>query len=318
MGRRFVPLIGIAFSLCAAISWLPGTVRAEQAPATATNAAVKDTLVVGVISGDPKNRMPKLEALAKYLAARLGDLGIRHGRGIVASNNAAMIEMLRSGAVDLVSETVLSGTLLVRETGAEFLLREWKKGAAEYQTVFVTRRDSGIASLDDLGGRMLAFEDPGSTTGFLLPLALLRAHGFELEEVPLGTAAPPGRVGYAFAKGEINIAAWVVRGVADAGAMNDQDWDDLGRTPKPLKDELVIFHRSEPILRSTIIASPTLGAPLKAAVKSLLLAMHKESEGQEVLEAYNKVAKYDEIAGEARRALERAQELYPRIADLLR
>jgi phosphonate transport system substrate-binding protein len=183
-----------------------------------------ETIVIGAVSADPKSRYPKIEAMARYLAERLEDVGIHHSFAIVAKNNAEFASLLHEGAVDVFSESIFSGIYFAETVGAEFLLREWKKGSSEYQTVFFTRSGSNIDSIGDLRGRKIAFQDRGSTSAFLLPLAILKQHGLKVNGLsgPM-SIGPPDSVSYVFAIEEMNIAAWVTRGLADAGAFSSQD-----------------------------------------------------------------------------------------------
>ena len=194
-----------------------------------------------------------------------------------------------------------------------------KGGKAEYRTVFIARTDSGIETLADLRGRTIAFEDRGSTTAFLLPLAMLRRRGIEAVELPSPRRKPPAdKIGYAFARGEINIVAWVVKGLADAGTLSNLDWEDLARTPAPMKGNLRVFHATQPIIRSLIVARRGLDGKLKARIEDILLAMNADPAGRNVLEAYNQVARYDRIEGEAARRLEEVRRLVPLVSEELR
>ena len=296
---------------------------AVPAPAAETTAAPQTadrarTLVVGAVTSDPKKQLPKLQAMADYLASRLGDRGIERGAVVAAANNEEMIRLLRTGAVDLFSATAFSAVQFATEAGAEILLREWKRGVAEYRTVFITRRDSGIASLADLRGRMMGFEDPGSTTGFLMPLAMLRQEGLTAVEIPRNGHPAPGTIGYAFADEEVNIAVWVGRGIVDAGAISDQDWEDVQRTPDPIKQDLVIFHTGDLLVRSSIVARGDLDPGLKAGLKKVLAPMHTAPAGQEALKAYYDVAKYDEITGAAEESIAMVRRLYPLVVTQIR
>jgi phosphonate transport system substrate-binding protein len=46
----------------------------------------------------------------------------------------------------------------------------------------VVRKDSGINSIDDMKGHSLAFTDPNSASGYLIPSATLRAKGIDLTD----------------------------------------------------------------------------------------------------------------------------------------
>jgi phosphonate transport system substrate-binding protein len=310
----------LTICLCALLTSVGLAVPATAAPPTAAEqlADRAQTIVVGRVSMDPKSQIPRLEVLANHLAKNLHDVGIRRGVALVAADNAEMVSLLRDGAVDLVSETVFSGMYFAEEAGAEFLLREWKKGISEYRSVFFSRRDSGIRSIEDLRGRKIAFEDRGSTSGFLLPMAILKRQGLDAAEIPPTGQATPGRVSYAFAAVEVNVAAWVARGIADAGAFSTQDWEDVVRTPEPLKADLIIIYESEPLMRSAILARSGLPPELKARIKRLLLQLHEDPVGQDVLKRYNKVVKYDEISGDASRGLDLGRQLYPLVREEVR
>lgn len=280
-------------------------------------AAGRQTLVLGRVSQDPVKTLPRLQALSAYLADQLAPFGIVGSEAIVARSNSEMITLLRSGQVDAVSETVMSAFRYADEAGAELLMREWKRGVSSYRSVLFTRVDGGIQTIDDLRGRVIAFEDRGSTSGFLIPMAMLRQHGLEPVELPApGIAPPPGKVGFIFVGTEINIAAWVTRGMVDAGALNDGDWEDVERTPNGLKDQLTVFHQSPEIPRSVLLVRGDMGPQLRDALQRTLAGMEHEAAAVEVLDAYYDVARYDAFVGEISRDLNWVRAQYELIQDL--
>ena len=277
---------------------------------------VDDTglIVVGRISENPKKHYPRLKIFADHLAGNLKGFGPTSGAAVIAKDFKTLAGYLRSGQVDVISETPFTALRLIEETGAEILLREWKKGVAEYRTVFFVRRDSDINTFKDLVGRKIAFEDEGSTSAFLVPLSVLRREGYDLVQLSSPREAPPrDKIGYAFARGEINIAIWVAKGLADAGVFSDLDWEELQRTPEIIKKDLRIFFTSNPILRSLVLVRHGMRPELKMQIKEILLNMHTDDEGRKVLKTYYKVKRYDEIKGEAKRSLEELRLLLARI-----
>lgn len=280
-------------------------------------AAIQRDLVIGRVSSDPVKTLPRLQVLSVYLADQLAPLGITGSQAIIARSNAEMLLLLRSGQVDAVSETVMSAFMFADEADAELLMREWKRGVSSYRSVLFSRTDSGIETLDDLRGRVVAFEDRGSTSGFLIPMAMLREHGLEAVELPApGIAPPPDKVGFVFVGTEINIAAWVTRGMVDAGALNDGDWQDVERTPDGLRDQLSVFHQSSPIPRSVLIVRSDLEPELREALRSTLAQIEHDPAAEEVRTAYYGVARYDPFVGDASRDLSRVRALYDIVRDL--
>ena len=273
---------GVLLACCLTVVSMP----VAAAPGSTQLAANADTgpIVVGRISENPKKHYPRLKKLADYLASNLTGLGPTSGAAIFAKDFETLASFFRSGRVDIVSETPFAALRLVEETGAEILLREWKKGVAEYRTVFFVRRDSDINTFKDLVGRTIAFEDEGSTSAFLMPLSVLRREGYDLVRLSSPREAPPrDKIGYAFAGSENNIAIWVATGIADAGVFSDMDWEELGRTPVKLKKDLRIFFTTEPIIRSVVVVRGDMPAQLKDRIKNVpyLSGLHPHPLGLE-------------------------------------
>lgn len=272
--------------------------------AQATDSTREATVVVGRVSTMPHKQLASVEAMATYLADRLGGQGIVASRTVFAKDADQMAAMLRDGQVDVVSETPYAAVGWTDRVGAELLAHEWKDGAPYYRAVFLSRRSGGVMTLDDLRDRKIAFADRHSTSAYLVPLAMLRQAG--LEPVELANPrdpVPTGKVGYSFAGGANNMVAWVARGIADAGAFSNLDWDGIERTrAKPLQ-ALRVFQESPPVLRSLLLTRRNLRPDLKAALLAILFSMHEEAEGQAVLKAYNNVGKYEPIGAEAAASL---------------
>ncbi len=297
----------IAVAMCVLIGIVGGA-------AVAGDASSKTTITLARVSSDPVKNLPRLQTLADYLAKRLSHLGITEGRAIIVRSNEDMLKLLQSGEVDVTSETVMSAQFFEQYGGAELLLHEWKKGVGYYHSLLIVHKDSGIQSLDDLVGRTVGFEDPGSTSGFLVPFAMLRERGLQLRQLdgPRATASP-GEVGYVFANAEINIGAWVARGLSAAGSISDKDFKDEGRVPPQVRERLRILVKSPPILRSILLVNGRLDAELKAAIKQTLLEASEDEEGRTALKAYYRVKKYTELEGDALANLNRMRQLYGRL-----
>ncbi len=254
------------------------------------------TLVIGKVSDKPRKHYKRLRPMLDYAVERLADQGIRAGEVVMARDNEEMIELLRSGQVDWVTETAFSALRYVDDAGARVLVRKWKKGVPEYHTVFITRRNSDIHTLSDLTGRRLALEDPGSSTAFFLPVGALLDTGLTPQELPRRDApVPHRRVGYTFAGGEINITAWVARGIVDAGAYSNIDWADPDHTPRAMRENLRIFHHGEPIPRAFEIVRGDLRPGLREALRRVLLDAENVPAGRRAMQAYQSTTRFDAI-----------------------
>ena len=156
-------------------------------------------------------------------------------------------------------------------SGSKILLRRWVKGAPDYWSVFIASRENDISSLEDLRGSLIALQDRYSTSGYVLPAGTLFELGFELKEVR-GTEreAEAGVVEYLFSHDEENTIEMVVTGRAPAGAISNQDWDEL---PVEMQSRLRIIGRTPAMPRQLVSARASLEAALSARASAALLAL---------------------------------------------
>ncbi|KAA3608951.1 MAG: phosphate/phosphite/phosphonate ABC transporter substrate-binding protein [Candidatus Scalindua sp. AMX11] len=272
------------------------------------------TLVIGRVSGRPKKHYKKLKPIVDFVVTRMKDLGIIDGSVLIAKDNNEMIKYLQEGKIDWVTETPFSAILLSEKTGAEIILRRWKRGVPDYRSVFFVRKDSGINSLNDLKNKKIAFEDAGSTTAYLVPFSVLKKRGFDLIELSSPREEPPlDKVGYTFVHGELNIATWVHEGLADIGAYSNLDWENRNDTPASYKRNLKIIHQTRPIPRSVELVRKDLDSNITTRIKEVLLNAHNDPEAKEPLYQYSHTTKFDELKGET---VEGLQEVYKILNDM--
>jgi phosphonate transport system substrate-binding protein len=265
-------------------------------------------LVVGRVSEDPRSAHPRLEAFGAYLTSRLASGKEAAGRGFVAASNREMIAALREGRVDVLSEGPFSAMEFAATGLAEPLLLEKKRGEANYRSILVTRHQSGIQMVGDLVGKKVGFEDPSSTTGYFLPMVMLRAAGLKpIELHHLEDQVPTDRVGYIFLKAEINVAA-AAAGLIDAGALSNVDWRDKDRLPKPIKDKLAIFQLSDPVPHSILMVRTSLDAAIKEKLRELLLHHGNAEESRKALRGYYGVTGYEVIDEKQTERLDRLRQ----------
>lgn len=294
--RRHLLSAGAAVLLLSLASPAPAAQPGTPATTERTVAAAeRDTLVIGKVSSNPKKHYGYLKPLADYAAARMQDLGVQGAEVLMAPSNEQMIAYLEQGKVDWITETLFTSLIFQERTGAEMLLLKWKKGVPEYHTIFITRKDSGISSLADLKGKTLALEDPGSTTAFFLPIAELLDAG--LSPIPLSTpreAPQADKVGFVFARQEITQSNWVHKGLVDAAAFSNLDWQKSDHNPPEIRTDLKIIHRTASYPRALELVQHDLAPARKERLKAILLDAPNTAKGRALLHAYQKTTKFEE------------------------
>lgn len=276
-----------------------------------TGSADARTLVLGRVSSDPLRVYKQLKPMVDYVAARMPDLGITGGSVLVAKDHREMVHYLKGDKVDWVQKGVFEAVSYKKEAGAELALRSWREGVPVYYTVIFSRKDGAVSSLADLVGRKLAFEDPGSTSAFFVPSAILKRAGYQLRELATPREkTPPDTIGYAFAGDELSITTRVHRGLADAGAYHNQNWDKPSDNPDAMKKDLKIIYKGKPMPRMIEVFRGKLDPQIKLRIKEILLRAHDDPAAKDALQGYGpRTAKFDEFLGEAKRELDEAIDL---------
>ena len=253
-----------------------------------------DTLVIGSISGNAQEETASFQPLAGYLAARLGNVGLSRVSVHVAQNAGNMAKALRSGQVDIYIDSPLIAELVGRASGARPILRRWKRGIAEYQSLFVAHRDANVDDFSDLVGHVVAFDDHFSSSGYLLPKAILLQHGFrvvrlERPEDPV----PAGAIGYVFTGDDLNTVFWTLKRRVVAGVTNESFLEKFGRK----RDELVVFAESAKLPRHVVMVRGDLDPVLVAAIEATLLGMEHEEVGRRALAEFQETVRFDRFPG---------------------
>ncbi len=256
----------------------------------------KAITIGSVTSSEPAAEVKKFLPLARYLASQLNSEGIEQGKVVVVETVRQMADLLREGKVDLYIDSAFPVMAASRLAGSKPLLRRWKRGIGEYHSVIFTRKESGIDRLEDLRGKMIGFEGPSSTSGYLLPKVILQERGLR----PTAKTAPsepvtPREVGYVFTGDDENTMVWVLRGKISAGAMDNQTY--LRRGGRDV-ESLKILYKSSSMPRHIVSHRADLDPALLARIKQLLIRMDQSEEGRKALQDFEKTTKFDELSEE--------------------
>ena len=259
-------------------------------------AAAPRVLVMGAVHDNPNQHYAALKPIADYVAGALAPEGISSVEIIIVPSRSQMLNLVRDGRVDWISETAFGAAHLAERAGARFIARRWKDGTPDYRSLFFVRRDSGIETLDDLVDRTVAFEHRNSTSAFFVPATMLSERGQPLHALASPREAPaPGSFGYVFSGAEYNTAVWVAKGLVDAGVLSESNWRDSDTVPRQFIDELDIIAMSEPMPRAVEIVRDGLDARLIDALRDALFAMHDDEAAQAALAAYDNTARFDAL-----------------------
>jgi len=281
--------------------WLSCTFTA-QADGRATEPP-GHVVVLGKVTNNPEMARRGLGPLAAYVGLHLSDLGIKGIRLFLVESNDEMTAQLRAGKVDWITEAASSASAFVDNAGAEILARRWRRGAPEYQTIIVARRDSNILSLSDLAGRTIAFEDPQSIPAYFVPAHAILQAGLALTPLERPGTTATNSVGYIFSRDEIVTGAWVHEGKVDAGAISNRDWNSEAIMPPAYRADFRVIYTSGKFPYALDLVRASLDPTIKTRIQQALLDAHKTRNGRNALRAYNRTARYDEAPAKVTRSI---------------
>jgi phosphonate transport system substrate-binding protein len=125
----------------------------------------------------PSQKPTDLLATGEEFGKVLGGLVGMPVRVTVASDYAAVIEALRNRTADLAFVHPGGYVLASREAKAMIVARNLWHGKSSFTSRIYVRKNSGVAALDDLRGKTIAFIDPASSSGYIYPMVLLIERG---------------------------------------------------------------------------------------------------------------------------------------------
>ena len=123
----------------------------------------------------------------------------------VPTSYAATIEEMCASPTDTIGFIPALGYALANQLcGVDVAFKAERRGVPVYWTMFVVPRDSDIQSLEDLNGLKWGYPDAGSTSGYMVPLALFNELGIEPGET-VETGGHPQAVNAVY-NGEVDFA----------------------------------------------------------------------------------------------------------------
>lgn len=207
----------------------------------------------------------------------------------VPADYVTVVESFGSSKADIAISNTFSYLMAHKKYGAQALLRIVRdNGEAFYRGQIIVRADSGIDTLTDLMSKRIAYVDPSSTSGYILPAALLKKNGI----VPSDSI---------FAKKHDIVVSMVYQKQVDAGATYYSPKDETGQyrdarervqTQYPDVFKVIkILALTEPIPNDPVIFRKDMPEEMKEKIVAAMLKFVSTPEGMESLHRIYNVKK---------------------------
>ena len=239
---------------------------------------------IGILGGEnAQDRLNSHECLKEYTEEALG-VPVKL---FAPADYDGVIQGLLGGTIDMawLGASGYAKTFLDDPEAVEAeLVKINLDGSYGYHSIGFARKDSGIASLDDMEGKKFGFGDPNSTSGYLIPSI----------EIPTETGATMENGDYfgevVFTGGHEQTIVAVNNGDVDGGvtwADGQGNWEDgfnSGALRKAVDaglidmNDLVEIWRSKPIPEGPIVLRKALPTEVKTTMTNLIDGMYEKDQ----------------------------------------
>lgn len=273
---QWVFLIGVLLlSTCTQPAYRQVRLKVTEPPPTSTffpeaspSPLTVKVAVAAILS--PQSTFYTYNRLADYLAEKLGRPVELIQRATYAETN----ELIRTRQVDLAF--ICTGAYIrgQREFEMDLLAVPEIGGKTTYHSYIIVPSDSPAHNWEDLRGKVFAFVDPLSLSGYMAVLALLKSRGEKPEQFFSRTL---------FTYSHDNSIRAVAEGWVDGAAVDSLVYEALAKQDPFYRDRMRIIWKSEPFGAPPVVAPHGLDPVLRAKLRAVLLDMDRSREGREIL-----------------------------------
>ncbi|MGZ3769662.1 MAG: phosphate/phosphite/phosphonate ABC transporter substrate-binding protein [Bdellovibrio sp.] len=186
----------------------------------------------------------------------------------IPNSFSAVVQALGEKSADIAAINTYGYYLAHSQYAVEARLTMIRNGLATYQSQFLVRADSKIKSINDLHGKKIAFVDPASTSGYLMPLKTLKDKKIEPKEIK-------------WALKHDAVVEMVYKGEVDAGATYYSPSQKM--EVDSIREKLKIIEISDPIPNDPIVFRRDIPEEMKEKIVDTLLQFVTSPEGQKAI-----------------------------------
>ena len=148
------------------------------------------------------------------------------------------------------------------------------EGEPLYRSYIVVHKDRSFRTIGDLEGRVFAYSDPDSNTGYIVPRQMLSDLGRNPDSFFRQTF---------FTYSHTETIEAVAERVADGAAVDSYVWEYLNRRQPRLTAKTKVIQRSETFGFPPLVYRTGVDPELRAQMTEALLTMDKDTEGRALL-----------------------------------
>lgn len=240
----------------------------------------------------PSVDMQLLEDTSKILKAHLEKTTPYKFKISIPPSFIAVVEAFGTGRADVASINTYGYVMAHERYGVEARLVTVRYGESTYKAQFLARVDSSIKKVEDLKNKKMAFVDPSSVSGFLLPIRELSERGIKIKD-------------HVFAMRHDSVVTMIYQRQVDAGAtfhspaVSGQIQDARRLVLKQFPDvesKIKIIGLTKAIPNDPIVFRKEMPEEMKTKIIEALIGFSKTPEGADALKKISSVTGLNPIS----------------------
>ncbi|NMH73135.1 phosphate/phosphite/phosphonate ABC transporter substrate-binding protein [Bacillus sp. RO2] len=301
-----VAILAISLAACGSNNSSGDNTNSNSDSATGGEQITPEKIVMGFV---PSQESDTIADTVEPLADRLGEeLGIEV-EGRVMTDYTALIEAMGSNEVHVGFIPAFGYVLANEQYGAEVILKSIRYGSGTYKAQYIVRADSSIESFADLEGKIWAYPDAASTSGFLFPASQL------MDEFDIASAQDLQTNFFSdtVQSGAHDTAAIAVyEGDADVATTFEDVRTGLEEEYPDIMEKTKVIGYTDEIPNDTISVTKELDDELVQKIKDTFLSFNED---KDMIEIMNEVYSWDEISEATDEEYKIVKETYEKFKD---
>ena len=224
----------------------------------------------------PSGNMQRVSSGAQNVADLLHEKTGLYFKTNVATEYAGVIEAMKSNppTAHMASLATFSYVMAHEMGVANAALVSIRYGSPTYNGQIITQANSGIKKLTDLKGKTFARPDPLSTSGWIIPMLMMKAAGLDPEK-DLARIVDAGS--------HDAVVSAVYNNQADAGATYVDARTRIEKDHPDVMKKLVVIKVTPAIPNDGVQFIPSFPKDLQEKIVNALLEISKTEKGKKVL-----------------------------------
>ncbi len=266
MRKHSIFFLGLA--LLVTLVFLAGCKPAEPALGTKDNPIV----LAFVPSGEAPEIIASAETVANLLEEKTGYVI----EGSVATSYSAVIEAMGTKKAHMGTLATFAYLLANEKYGVDVALVSVRYGSPYYKGQIIVGADTGITKIEDLAGKTVCWVDAASTSGYIIPRIMLKAHGVD-PDTDLAQQVEAGS--------HPNVVLAVYSGDCDAGATYIDARGTIEDEHPDVNEKVLVIAESDEIPNDGLQFIKDFPADMREKIVQAFLEIMATEEGAEAMGA---------------------------------